>query len=168
MLALLIAPVLFAPVLKNPKIKTSICALGRDPGRYANKMVRVRAFISGDLLHGTDLVDAACDNVGISFDYDNYPGRPINVIKDKSYKRLSDLWPHFIELRDKGVRIYGTFEGLYQWSEAESSTGHFTLYRVHDIYVGRIDDPRFAARRKATASCSGRFASIQTDNTRAR
>jgi hypothetical protein len=120
---------------QNQATKTTICEVVKNRQHFAQTLVRVRAVISGGLIHGVVLVDESCEDVGISFEWDDYENRPINLVKDSNYRQLRAVWPRFIAMRDKGLAVVGTFEGLYQWNASDTSTGNFMLRQVLDIHI---------------------------------
>lgn len=132
----------------HPAAITCICELAKNPERYSNKIVRVRAFILSDLRHTTILVDLACEKVGVSLASGEWEKRPIELVKDKSYEQLEALHPKLIELRDRGQRVYGTFEGMYEWNPNTRPLRELVLRRVSDLWVGEQDDPKYTLQNK--------------------
>ena len=125
----------------DPPIITDVCQLANNPTYYAARMVQVRAYIQSDLIHTTILADDTCGQIGVGFALDDWKGRPIGLVKDKNYKELEDLRPKFIELRNKGQKVYGTFEGLYQWQPENRHPRRLVLRKVSGLHVGERDDP---------------------------
>ncbi len=137
----------------GPVIPTTVCDLSENPERYSKfpTIVRVRAFVVSDLKHVTNLDDANCNKVGVSLDSDDWDDRPVALLKDKNYEQFHALYPHIIELRNKGQRIYGTFEGLFEWHPENAPRGPLRmliLRQVTDLHVGEQDDPKYALQDK--------------------
>ena len=137
----------FSQVGKS-ELNTTVCKLAEHPERYSRRLVRVRAFVSSDLVHMTVLVNQACDNVGAALDFteEEEGRRPISLIKDQSFRDLQGLHRRILELRLNGQNIYGTFEGLFEWHEGKIPSRVLVLHRVTNLYVGNRDDPKFALR----------------------
>lgn len=125
---------------------TTVCKLAEHPERYSRRLVRVRAFVSSDLVHRTVLVNQACDDVGAALDFteEDEGRRPISLVKDQNFRELQRLHGRIPELRLNDKLIYGTFEGIFEWHEGKIPSRVLVLHRVTNLYVGKQDDPKFA------------------------
>jgi len=137
----------------RPITPTTVCDLSANPERYANleSLVRVRAFILSDLKHSTLLADAECEKAGVSLQSGDFKDRPIDLVNDTNYKKLEELHPRIPELLRKGQKVYGTFEGLFQWHPENAPRGPLrilVLRQVTDLHVGERDDPKYALRER--------------------
>ena len=79
-----------------------------------------------------------------------FENRPIELVKDKNYAKLEKLHPRIPELLNKGSqRVYGTFEGLFELhpeNAPREPLRTLVLRQVKDLYVGEVDDPKYAVR----------------------
>jgi hypothetical protein len=133
---------------RKPALNTTVCNLAEHSERYAQRLVRVRAVVSSDLVHRSLLVDQACDEVGAALDFteEDEDSRPIKLVKDQNFRDLQVLHGRLLELRLNDQLVYGTFEGLFEWHEGKIPSRVFVLHRVTNLYVGKLDDPKFALR----------------------
>lgn len=124
---------------------TTICGLAKNSPEYSKRLVRVRAFVLTDLIHSTILVDSTCNNVGVSLESEEFEDRPIGLVKDKNYEELEELRPKISVLTQRGQRVYGTFEGLFEWHSDRPHGPIRTLVfrQVSNLHVGVQDDPKY-------------------------
>ena len=125
-----------------PSRNATVCALTKDPAQYSQTAVRLRAYIRSDLIHTTLLMDQSCEGVGIALASGEWKKRPVQLEKDENYHRLEALFPQLIELEHKGYRVYGTFEGLFDWNPNGMPPRTLILQRVSKLHVGEQDLPK--------------------------
>ena len=118
----------------------SVCELTSQPKRYSRQAVVIRAYVLSDLIHATNLVDPDCPNRGVSLDSGEWKGRPVALSKDESYHKLQELRSKMIEIQNNGEKVYGTFEGLFEWHRSKKPSYIFVLHRVSRLHVGKEDE----------------------------
>lgn len=132
---------------RTPVLRVTICEVADKPTDYDQKVVRVRALVSSDLMHATVLVDQTCDDVGFALDAADDPDdnrtRPIRLVKDRNYQRFEELHSQILQLREQHRQLYGTFEGVFEYHPGNNPNRMLVLGRVSNLYVGERDDPRY-------------------------
>jgi hypothetical protein len=115
-------------------INIDVCTLVQHPELYSKKVVRVKAFIAGTGVHGLNLVDESCNNVGINFEPRDYRDRPIHIVRNKEYRKLRSFLSNLTAIHADGSKVYGTFEGFFRWEPSSTSRGNFVLSKVYQVY----------------------------------
>lgn len=118
-------------------VPTTICTLSHHPDTYSGKMVRVRAYLLSDRLHGAALADASCKNAGIALDFNDGTSHKVKLVKDDDYRQFDGLYARVVDLNRKHKRIYATFEGLFESHPDTRPSRVFVLHRVSQL---RVDD----------------------------
>lgn len=127
----------------NHVLPTTICEVKRNPKKYVGKTISIRAYVISDLIHMTLLVDSKCDSAGIAFNLNpiqDDKNQQSKLIKDESYRKLKDdLYPQILLLQKQHRRIYGTFQGVFQYHSKNVPSRVLILCQVRDLYVGSDD-----------------------------
>jgi hypothetical protein len=87
-------------------------------------------------------MDQSCEGVSITLASGEWKERPVPLEKDENYRRLEALFPQLIELEHKGHRVYGTFDGLFDWNPGGIPPRTLILQRVSKLHIGEQDLPK--------------------------
>ena len=103
----------------------SICTVVRNPSQFNGKMLRVRARVETDGREHMALYDDSCISAG------GFSVEPEIERGDDALRRA--LPPG--EIPRPGHRVYGTFDGIFQWRSAGLPRNSFQIWHATDVQM---------------------------------
>jgi hypothetical protein len=106
-------------------VKTTVCAISREPAKFNLQWVRIPAQIESDSFEFTGLVDSTCKNDAISLDYyGKYKGH------DELDTAIHSPMPGTV---DKDIS--GIFIGIFEWRPSKRPRRLLILKGVENLEV---------------------------------